>query len=118
MIQFLSDECTYFSTVELLRQHGHEVVTLNELGLLQSDDLVVIEEAQKQNRILVTRDKDFSNILNYPPKKYQGIIVLRMDAQDEDNVHSVFLQSIVNKTQEDFVGKLYVINKDKVRIES
>lgn len=82
-MKFLADECTYFTTVQLLRSKGYDILTLNDVKMLQKPDNLVIEEALRSKRILLTRDKDFSNILIYPPKNYSGIIVLRMKAKDE-----------------------------------
>ena len=37
----------------------------------------VAELAKKTGAVLVTRDWDFSNVMLYPPEKYNGIIILK-----------------------------------------
>lgn len=115
-MNFLSDECTYYSTVRLLQRLNHNVITLKDLNLLATEDNKVVNTAKKLERIFVIRDLDFSNIINYPPNNYYGIIVLRIGAQNEEQVHNVFVNYINNKTQQHFVGKIFIISKDKVRI--
>ncbi|MEK9153902.1 MAG: DUF5615 family PIN-like protein [Patescibacteria group bacterium] len=43
-----------------------------------SSDVVVAHIAQAEHRILVTHDKDFGNALAYPPKRYAGIVIIRI----------------------------------------
>ncbi len=45
--------------IGLLRQRGHDVVGLRELGCKSVPDLTVLDLAIRENRILYTRDRGF-----------------------------------------------------------
>ena len=77
-MKFLTDENVYTQMVEAIRSLSHDVLDIKEQNLFSMPDPDIIQMAQNTGRILITNDKDFSNILNYPPSQYQGIIVLRL----------------------------------------
>ena len=62
----------------MLRNQGHDVKDIKEMRLYGESDESIISLAQRENRILVTLDKNFGNIIVYPPEKYPGIIVLKV----------------------------------------
>ena len=46
--------------VQLLRKAGHDVVTVNEIGLVGQPDPVILAYAKQKNRILLTHNcQDF-----------------------------------------------------------
>ena len=77
-MRFLTDENIYSSTIVMLRNQGHDVKDIKEMRLYGESDENIISLAQRENRILVTLDKNFGNIIVYPPEKYPGIIVLKV----------------------------------------
>ncbi len=60
------DANVFLPMVEGLRNLAHDVFDLKEKGLENLSDPEVFQLAQRERRILVTMDKDFSNILHYP----------------------------------------------------
>jgi len=66
------------SAASLLRVLGHEVENVRDILPDGSDDATVAAHARAGHLILVTRDFDFADIRNYPPKDYAGIIVLEL----------------------------------------
>ena len=57
---------------------GHEAVDVRDVGLGGADDLEIALYAKEHKLALVTRDFDFSDVRNYPPAEYPGIIVLQL----------------------------------------
>lgn len=117
-MRLYADECVYAKTVRLLRDRLHDVLTVSDEALQQEDDDILLLRAQQQKRVFLTRDKDFSNILLYPPTAYRGIIVLRMKVYDESLVHALLLNFLNAKTEPDLMGKLVIVSKDKVRVRA
>ncbi len=74
---FLIDANMPRSTGPLLVRHGYEAVDVRELGL-EPDDAAIARHAKENGMVLVTRDFDFSDIRNYPPQDYAGIVVLQL----------------------------------------
>ena len=64
------DENLGSRSIRLFEESGHEVVTVNEQDLEGANDDDLIEACRTENRVLVTLDLDFSNVLRFPPEKY------------------------------------------------
>ncbi len=62
-MKLLADECLYLRTTMFLRKYGHDVLTIQEAGLVGIRDGEVAELANKEKRTLITRDMHFCNIL-------------------------------------------------------
>lgn len=57
---------------------NHEAVDVRDVGLGGAEDAKIAAYAKERRLTLVTRDFDFSDIRNYPPAEYAGIIVLEL----------------------------------------
>ena len=77
-LRFLADHCISNSIVQALRDAAHEVVRLKDVLPVESPDATVIGKAQEIDAILLSMNGDFSDIVNYPPKNYKGIVALQM----------------------------------------
>jgi predicted nuclease of predicted toxin-antitoxin system len=62
-MRFLLDENLSPRHANTVRSLGHDAVSVLELGLSGVDDSVVRAAAIEQNRILITLDADFGNVL-------------------------------------------------------
>src|ERR1700677_1740493 len=103
-MKFLLDANVPRSAAGLLREHGHEVQDVRDILPNGAADAMVAASAQAGQFILVTRDFDFADIRNYPPKEYAGIIVLELP---EDAVASVIIQILKSfVTKSDLLAKL------------
>jgi predicted nuclease of predicted toxin-antitoxin system len=58
-MKFLLDQDVYASTARFLRDLGHDVLPVAQIGLAQAGDEELLRIAQEQNRIFVTRDSDY-----------------------------------------------------------
>ncbi len=50
---------------------------------MRSIDPIVIAKAQELNCILLSLNGDFSDIVAYPPEKYQGIVAIQLHNHPE-----------------------------------
>ena len=72
--------------VDLLRQAGYDVVTINELELSGSDDTVVLDYARKQERVLLTQNcRDFE-VLHTLNSNHPGILAIYQDNYSSKNM--------------------------------
>lgn len=62
---------------EPLQQAGHQVSTAAEQSLNGAKADLIAETCRKLGLCLITADLDFSQMVNYPPEDYAGLIVLR-----------------------------------------
>lgn len=70
------DENIGRSGVELLRQAGHDVMTVREQGLAGAADEGVYQACVAEGRALITLDRDFGQVPRFPPARTAGIVVL------------------------------------------
>jgi len=77
-LKFLADECVFVQTVRLIREFGFEIYRIQDLGINGAKDNKVLQKAQSLQAVLITNDRGFSNIYQYPPSLYHVIIVLKM----------------------------------------
>jgi predicted nuclease of predicted toxin-antitoxin system len=81
-MKFLVDVCACSSTLlAFLRSHGHDVVAAAVVGAQASDERLM-EQALQEERVLVTNDKDFGELI-FVRKLPHGPIV-RMDELSVD----------------------------------
>jgi len=60
-MKLLTDQDVYALTVRFLRSLGHDTVTAAELELDRASDLEILRRAERGQRIVITRDRDFGN---------------------------------------------------------
>jgi predicted nuclease of predicted toxin-antitoxin system len=77
-MRFLLDANMPRSAAGAVQRLGHEAVDVRDVGLGGADDAQIAAYAKEHKLALVTRDFDFSDIRNYPPADYAGIIVLEL----------------------------------------
>jgi len=81
-----------------LRDAGHDVKTAAELGLAQAEDLQLLQTAQSIRRILLTRDRDFGQLV-FIANAGGGVIYLRMLPEEQQAVHAELI-NVLNKSTE------------------
>jgi predicted nuclease of predicted toxin-antitoxin system len=86
MKKLLLDQDVYGITEKFLLSCNHDVILVSQLGLSQASDEEILIIAQKQNRILITRDRDFGNLV-FVKKCGSGVIYLRGELTKMDDIH-------------------------------
>ena len=76
-MKFLLDQDVYASTARFLRELGHDVVSVAEIGCSQATDSGLLGIAQERERIFVTRDRDFGRLV-FVSGLGAGVIYLRI----------------------------------------
>lgn len=82
--KMLADENIHPKVVQLLRQRGCDIEDVFTAGLAQQPDDVILAEARKNDRIVLTHDRDFGRLAVLGRQPFQGIVFLRpghIDAQ-------------------------------------
>ena len=74
-MRFLTDRCAGRRLAEWLRNRGHDVVEAQTLGP-DTGHRALLERARLENRILVTLDKDFGELIYLRQVSHSGLILL------------------------------------------
>lgn len=72
--------------------------------------------AIQTDRILVTLDGDFANVLRYPPAETPGVIRLRLHPATEEAIEALLGWAVDRLSNTDLRGKLVVVDRNKIRI--
>ena len=80
-MRFLADMGVSKTTLVALRQHGHDVEHLSELGLHQMEDQDIVSRAKAQERVVLTFDLDFGEIMALAGSSRPSVILFRMRNQ-------------------------------------
>ena len=101
---------------DLLRGEGHDVRTVYDQGLRSCSDPEVIAACQAENRVLLSLDLDFSNILVYPPEDYAGLIVLRLRRPGPAAVLALVGRLLPHLATQTVSGRLWIVDAQRIRI--
>lgn len=113
-MRILADENFPGEAVEALRLHGHDVVWIRTSAPGSSDRNVLLYAAN-DNRILITLDKDFGELvfragLSAPP----GIILFRIAPVSPSAIARIAV--IALQARDDWCGYFSVVEEDKIRM--
>lgn len=119
-MKFFVDEDLPRSTTALLKSHGFDAIDVRDIGLRGAKDRKIISYAQKNMLCFITGDFDFSDIRNYPPSNYFGIVVLGIP---KDATASFILSLIDGFLKQKILvarlsGKLAIIEPGRIRFRT
>ena len=80
-----------------------------------ADDKEVIRKANEQNRILITNDKDFGELVFREKKQHKGVVLLRLEDERAANKIAV-LKHLLEKYEKSLPGDFIVVTETTVRI--
>jgi len=115
-MKFKLDENLPIELVRLLKDNGHDALTVLEQNLGGESDSRIAQVCKKEKRVLITLDTDFSDILTYPPEEFFGLIVLRLKTQDKPRVLSVVSRLVSILFKEPLERHLWIVEEGRVRI--
>jgi predicted nuclease of predicted toxin-antitoxin system len=112
LTRFLIDECTGRRLAILLKNAGYDVVFVGDWKPSATDE-EVLRKAEEEDRILITDDKDFGELIFRLGKPSKGVILLRTSTTDPVRRFQL-LEKILKFT--DVKEKFVVVKDDAVRI--
>ncbi|MGA2905333.1 MAG: DUF5615 family PIN-like protein [Candidatus Korobacteraceae bacterium] len=85
MPRFLVDESLGNDAARLLRDQGYNAKFVEDLGLMGKADDAVFAAAWKDQRIVLTHDRDFLDNRRFPQNRNPGVVVFAVGASGEDD---------------------------------
>ncbi|GHT29123.1 hypothetical protein FACS18942_10080 [Planctomycetales bacterium] len=113
---FKIDENMPLAVKDLLSANGYETHSVFDESLRGASDKKIAAVCQKENRIILTLDKDFSDIRVFPPQSHSGIIVLRPPRQSAPLVLQLVEKILPLLKTEPLDGHLWVADLNGVRM--
>lgn len=113
-LRFLADESCDFGVVRALRDAGFDVFAVNEI-MNRSDDHDLIEQANREKRILITEDKDFGWLVFASHLDSPGVILNRFPRHLRQTLSRSVLQLVQEQGQK-LPGGFSVVELGRIRI--
>jgi predicted nuclease of predicted toxin-antitoxin system len=99
-----------------LRSQGYDACAVAEVGLSGAPDETIRRYAVDTDRILVTLDADFANLIRFPPHETPGVMRLKIHPPTEDRIRQIIHRALLLLKDVDLRGRLAVVDADKIRI--
>ena len=115
-MRFLADMGVSIRVVEWLRNNGHDAKHLREEGLHRMPNGEIFTKAIRENRIIITFDLDFGEIVALSKGKKTGVILFRL--HDTRTSHLIRrLSTALQDTAESLEnGAVVVIEESRHRV--
>lgn len=116
MPKFLLDEGCDAIVGRTLRSLGFDVTFVAEVAPGKSDEAILIWGIDEE-RIIITEDRDFSELIFRDNKPSFGLVFMRIgDDQRQRRVDQI--QELVNRHQDDLAGAIATVSPNKIKIRS
>ncbi len=106
-MKFLLDQDVYAVTARFLSHAGYDIILAAEIGLSRASDEEILKISQEQNRILITRDRDYGNLV-FVKLLGSGVIYLRILVNNVNAVHQELLKVLQSYSEEE-LSKAFVV---------
>jgi predicted nuclease of predicted toxin-antitoxin system len=112
-MRFLADESCDFAVVRALRAAGHDVAAVVEISP-RADDETVGRLAVQNDRILITEDKDFGQLVFAERQPTGGVLLIRFPARARRQL-SATIVDLVRRRGEKLLGDFVVVQPGRSR---
>ena len=112
-MKIMLDSCVYGKAKWELIESGHDVIWVGDWEYDPGDN-EIIEEAFRQNRILITLDKDFGELAIIYEKPHCGIVrLVNISSQNQAKVCLELLKRFGEELQN---GAIVTVDRHKLRV--
>lgn len=113
-MDFLANENFPLSSIKLLRNAGHNVASVIE-ETPGAKDLDILKRARRENRIILTFDRDYGELIyrhgSFIPG---GVVYFRFDPSTSEEAAKI-LSKTLKEGKVSILGKFTVIERDRMR---
>jgi predicted nuclease of predicted toxin-antitoxin system len=112
-MRFLADENCDFRVVRALRAAGHDVMAVVDVALGARDE-DVIHLAVEEDRIFITEDRDFGQLVYAATKTAPGVILVRFPSTARADLPAVLVEFVWQHGTK-LGGRFTVVQPGRVR---
>lgn len=94
----------------------HDVHTVGEEGLTGHADADIWQAAQREGRLLITQDLDFSDIRKFQPGAHHGVVLIRLQSPSRRNLIARVIELFEAEDITGWAGCFVVVTERKVRV--
>ena len=116
-MKFLLDADMPRSSAKVIAARGHDVLDVRDAGLKDLSDDGVILFAKKTNRIVMTRDLGFGDVLARPKGFHVGVVIIRVPyffrSEQINRAIDEFMNSV---KEEEFKDAVIIVELGRYRV--
>lgn len=113
-MRFLFDQSTDRRLVSYLRGQGHDVTIVASDHPASLPDVEVLAIARHEQRILVTEDRDFGELVFHHHEPHTGVLYLRLSAMELEQKIARLAYALERHASE--MGHFLVVTRARVRV--
>lgn len=116
-MKFLADMGISLRTVTWLRSLGYDVLHLRDRGLQKLPDDKILDLALVEQRIILTIDLDFAQLLAVSKKALPSVIIFRLGNENYPEINQRLIE-VLNNCQKDLeTGAIVSVNNETFRVK-
>jgi predicted nuclease of predicted toxin-antitoxin system len=100
-----------------LRARTHDVQTVGEEGLTGGVDANIWQATQREGRILITQDLDFSDTRKFQPGTHHGIVLIRLQSPSRRNLIARTTELFETENVSGWARCFVVVTERKIRVK-
>lgn len=113
-MKFLLDESADYPLASFLISLGHDIKTIVDDYSFALEDREVLSLAQKEQRILITNDRDFGELIFRYHLPHTGVILLRLGNESLDTKKSLLEKVLID--YKEYLSEFIVVTEHTIRI--
>jgi predicted nuclease of predicted toxin-antitoxin system len=118
-VKFLLDENLSPLLAELLTQAGHDAVHVRDLALSRSRDEIILDTARREDRVIISADADFGQLLAATNTSRPSVVFLRRQQRRRATQIAAVITANLDTIADDLHnGAIVVIDDERIRIRS
>ncbi|MFM7539313.1 MAG: DUF5615 family PIN-like protein [Planctomycetota bacterium] len=117
-MRFKVDENIHSEVAKSLRLREHDALSVGEQGHQGCPDAGLARVCPHEDRVLITQDLDFSNILVYPPENFPGIALLRLADQSNRSCLAALERLLAVSSPETIARSLWIVDESQIRVRA
>jgi len=115
-MRFLANVGISRSTVQTLRDSGHDVLHLPEQGLQRLPDREILKRGIDKGRVILTFDLDFADLLALGVQKSPSVIIFRLRNETPMSVNPRLMEVLSERQAELESGALIMVEDSRYRM--
>jgi predicted nuclease of predicted toxin-antitoxin system len=115
-VRFLIDECLPVRSSQFLHAYGHDALHIADLGLLGAPDDQIMQAAAADNRVLLSADTDFGELLAVGEHLAPSFVLLRGLAGAPDHRLRLLADNLDQVEDDLLAGAIVVVTEERIRI--
>ncbi|MFN0304050.1 MAG: DUF5615 family PIN-like protein [Burkholderiales bacterium] len=115
-MRFLADAGISPKTITFPRKQGHDAIHVRELAMQRATDREIVERAQSEDRVVLTFDLDFGEILALGVHDRPSVVIFRKSDETAQSVNAKLASVLAQESSSLETGSLVLIEDARYRI--